>query len=298
MENQLSLFNDCGSYDIESQIKRSKEIYARAVLDYKPYATVLMLSGGRDSVSALVMCQILGIKPDYVIHGITGTGLKEVLDYVKYLDNCTGFKFHYANAGNSYQEYVLRNGFMGLGLKSHAVSYHLLKNQPFSKAISILIRQKKHNRKVLLLNGARRNESIRRKKTMLSPFRVQRSNVWVNIINDLLNEQTTELIEGSGKKVNPVYKVLCKSGECLCGTLCKREEELSALKHAYRYKYDEIISLENAVLKKGLPWGWGQKKPAEHNSYNRGSLELFPPACASCTAIYSEENQPQKTLII
>ena len=62
-------------------IKGSKEIYDRAVADFKPQAIVMMLSGGDDSTTAYAVARELGIKFDAVIHGNTRTGIPETSEF-------------------------------------------------------------------------------------------------------------------------------------------------------------------------------------------------------------------------
>ena len=54
-------------------LERSQEIVRGAVADYKPYATVMMFSGGRDSMLAYQVAKQLGVQIDFVLHGNTRT---------------------------------------------------------------------------------------------------------------------------------------------------------------------------------------------------------------------------------
>ena len=172
---------------IDEKILLSKEIINKAIADYKPYAIVLMLSGGDDSMTALSVAKYLNIPFTHIMHGVTGTGIKETYDFVKTVVNKEDAIYLEANAGDAYINYVMRKGFFGSGMQAHSYSYHVLKIQHFRKAVSHHIRQNKRGRNILFVNGARRSESENRMKTMQSPYKLdpaQNRNIWVNIIND------------------------------------------------------------------------------------------------------------------
>src|SRR6478736_5964417 len=137
-------------------IESSREIFNKAVLDYQPYAIGLMLSGGDDSMTALHVCKQLDIKLDFIMHGVTGTGIKQTHEFVLSVVSKEKAKYIEANAGTAFEDYVLRKGFFGVGEDAHTMSYHVLKWTAFRREISQNIRHRKRNRKILLINGARR----------------------------------------------------------------------------------------------------------------------------------------------
>jgi len=128
---------------IEEKIISSKEIIDRAISEYKPYAIVLMLSGGDDSLTALAVAKYLNVPITHIMHGITGTGIKETTDFVRKI--CADEKSIYleSNAGTSYQDYVFRKGFFGVGNNAHNFSYRILKYNHFGKCVSANIRHGK-----------------------------------------------------------------------------------------------------------------------------------------------------------
>jgi len=56
---------------MDDLLKESKEIFEKAVSDFNPYAIVVMVSGGDDSLTTLAVAKHIGIKVDFVIHGNT-----------------------------------------------------------------------------------------------------------------------------------------------------------------------------------------------------------------------------------
>jgi len=165
-------------------LEESKDIVCKAIVEVNPYAIVLMLSGGDDSITALQVALMLGVKIDFVIHGVTGTGLPEVKQYVRETCNRLGFKLLEADAGTAYEDYVMRKGFFGKGTDAHKFSYHILKVNPFDTVISRYIRKGVAGRKIMLLNGVRVEESDNRADNFGdNPYRWQKNNYWVNIIH-------------------------------------------------------------------------------------------------------------------
>lgn len=264
-----------------------KQIIDKAIADYKPRAIVLMLSGGDDSLAAYVMCKLLGVNIDYVIHGWTRTGIKETTDFAIKTAEQMGDPYLIADAGTSYVDYVMRKGFFGFGIAAHAYSYHILKWTHFRRVVSVNIRKRRRNFPILFINGARRNESENRKKTMKDPIRVDGNNIWVNIINEFSNHQTVNLIEGNGICRNPVSVKLCRSGECLCGTMQTDGDYLEA-KYFFPTWGEQMDELRKEVTKKH-GWDWGQQIPKHIPMERKGQLNMFKefqPMCTDCKKVF------------
>jgi len=266
-------------------IKFSKELIKKAIAEYDPYAIVMMLSGGDDSLTAYHVAKELGVKIDMVIHGVTGTGLNLTREFVHYEVNRLGDKLAEANAGDAYEKYVLRKGFFGRGTTAHSYAYHILKAEHFRKAISRNIRKGKRGRKILFLNGARRKESNRRMVTMKEPIKENGNDVWVNIINEMTKPETLDYLKGNGICRNPVSVKMCKSGECMCGTTQKPESRAEAKAIDPEWG-DWIDGLEREVLKK-FPWRWGEDVPKSWTYEKHGQGRLFDydfrPMCVDCS---------------
>jgi 3'-phosphoadenosine 5'-phosphosulfate sulfotransferase (PAPS reductase)/FAD synthetase len=266
-----------------SKIESSREIVARAISEYKPYAIVLMLSGGDDSMTALHVAKEIGVNIDFIMHGVTGTGIEEthkfVLDVVRKQDA----KYLEANAGSVYTDYVLRKGFFGVGLDAHSFTYHLLKWTHFRRTVSQNIRHKKRNRNILFINGARRLESENRKITMINPIKTVggKSNVWVNVINEWNNHDTVDYLESNGIERNPVSKVLCRSGECMCGSMQSMGDGIEAASMFPEWgKWWR--ELRQAVRDKGFTWDWSEPMTKGLVMEMKGQTNLFQPMCSGC----------------
>jgi 3'-phosphoadenosine 5'-phosphosulfate sulfotransferase (PAPS reductase)/FAD synthetase len=266
-------------------LQHSLEIYNQAVADYQPYATVLMLSGGNDSVAAAEVTKALGIPVNFVLHGITGTGIPATLDFVRRVGPGYGTHYIEANAGGAYEQYVLRKGFFGTDRTGHTYAYHILKHRRFGAAISKHIRQRRRRRKVLLLNGARLSESENRRKNLAEPIepdRQNQSNVWVSLIHSWSKADRDNFLDSTNAMRNPVTQKLCRSGECMCGTMQSKGDRVEA---AYYYPEwgDWLDNLEQRVKGRGFDWGWGENMPKEVKpSCQLPLFADFQPACTSC----------------
>jgi len=260
-------------------IKDSLEIIRQAQLDYQPYATIAMFSGGTDSLAALHVALRLGVQIDYVMHVHTGTGIPQTLEYVRNYAKNSGIPYLEPTASNAYEEYVLRKGFFGKGERSHTFAYHILKHKRLRASLA-QIRQRKRNRNILLINGGRRQESQNRMMTMKEPIKADGSNVWVNIINEWTKSDVMDFIHDEKLSVNPVSALLHRSGECMCGTMQSHEERREAA-----FWFPEwgawLDDLERRVLEAGWWWRWGDPTPESLKWIKAGQMQ-FQPLCAGC----------------
>lgn len=273
-------------------LEQSKEIIEKAIADFKPAAIVMMLSGGDDSMTAYHVAKELGIKFDLVIHGNTRTGISLTTEFVIKEAERMKDKLLIADAGTSYEDYVLRKGFFGKGNDAHTYSYHVLKIEHFRKIVSQKLRKRKRNFPILFINGARRKESENRMKTMAVPYKLdpsQPNNIWVNIINEFEKHECLNYLEGNGIKRNPVSVNLCRSGECMCGTMQSQGDREEA-----SFFYPEwgkwLNELEKEVMKK-FPWSWNDNINKYHLMERDGQLNMFnefQPMCTGCKVQYEK----------
>lgn len=269
---------------MEQLFHNSKEIIDESIKTYKPYAIVMMFSGGNDSLCALRVCELLNVPITHIMHGITGTGLTETTDFARKIASQTKYVYIEPNAENKYEEYILRKGFFGIGEIAHSYAYHILKREHFSKSLSKHIRQNKRGRNILLLNGARHQESQRRKRTKKHPIRKDGSNIWVNVIHNWTALERNIFLESY--ETNPVYDIIHKSGECLCGTMQHPfEETRKEITYWFPYWGEKIEKLEKAACEKGFCWKWGEDIPRwvkVAKKLQKIGMDDFTPMCSSC----------------
>lgn len=264
---------------IEAKIAESAEIVRRAVDQFNPTHIVSMVSGGKDSAASDQVARELGIKIDLVVHGNTRCGIPETSQFVRDHYGKLDSDFIEADAGTAYEDYVLRKGFFGMGLGAHAFAYRVLKAQPFRKAISKAIRQGKRGVRILLLNGARQDESENRKKH-LQEWRQDPAapgNIWTSLIHGWSQDERDQYLKSRGTPINPVAEQLCRSGECMCGTMQTKAEraEASALYPEWGRWLDSLEA--EAVERHGF--GWGDQFPRARIT---GQGDLFQPMCVGC----------------
>lgn len=254
---------------------------------YQPYAYVLLLSGGNDSMASHAMCKKLGIPVDFTFHLHTGCGIEETTDFVRSIDHLG--RFEVLSAGSKYKERVLSRGFFGKGRAAHNMAFHVLKKTPLVRGISAHIRKRKRNRRVVLINGARKQESQNRMEH-LEPIKIEGSNIWFNIMHYMDNKLPLAYMDSEGIRQNPVSAQLCRSGECMCGTTQSLEERIEAAYH-YPAWGKWIDNLDKLALKNnGTQWGkatpkelFKDKAPANHTplcqacevAHNPNQLSLF-----------------------
>lgn len=254
-------------------LENAAAILRDLIEEVAPRFIISMVSGGRDSAASDAVVRECGIKVDAVIHGNTRTGIQATTAWVQE---------HYdplvADAGTAYEDYIFRKGFFGKGQAAHGFSYRVLKATPFRKVISREFRQRRRGVRILLINGARKDESANR-KAHLQIMRADPAapgNIWVNPIHNWSQDDRDNYLDSRSIPINPVAKALCKSGECMCGTTQSRAERVEA-----SVLYPEwgrwIDSLE-AEARRRHGFGWGEPFPRAR----RGQGDLFQPMCEDC----------------
>lgn len=265
---------------IERQpIADSAQILQSAIDEVDPHYVVSMVSGGKDSAASHAVAKELGIKIDLVIHGNTRCGIPETSRFVEATYGSGDHDFAVADAGTAYEDYVLRKGFFGVGFGAHGFAYRVLKATPFRKIVSAKLRKRRRNIRIVLINGARQDESENRKRNL----KVMRAdpaapgNIWVNAIHNWSQDDRDEYLESRQVPINPVAKTLCRSGECMCGTMQSKAErvEAAAIYPEWGHWLSELE--EEAVRLHGFGWGDQFPKPA-----NPRQGDLFQPMCLSC----------------
>ena len=274
---------------MDDLILESKDIFEKAMADFKPDAVCVMVSGGDDSMTTLTLALKLGIKVDFIIHGNTGTGLPQATEFARGLQERTGVPYIEADAGLKYETYVRRKGFFGTGGQAHSFAYHILKADNFRKVISKYIRKRRRGVNVLLLNGVRLEESKNRMDNFAnSVYRrdpASRGNIWVNIIQNWERSDCLDFLADEKIERSPVSLELGRSGECMCGTMQNRLARQQASEFCPKWgKW--LDNLEKEVMK-DFPWQWGQSAPKGwHDGVRHLPLfnEDFQPACVGCKA--------------
>ncbi len=230
------------------QFENSLKIFKDAVDQFAPTHIVSMVSGGKDSAASDAVARQLGIKIDFCLHGNTRCGIPETSQFCRENYGALG-DFVEADAGTTYESRVMRKGHYGVGRDAHNHAYRELKVTWFRKAISHAIRKGQRGVRVLLLNGARKDESENRKKNLkiTRPDPASPGNLWV------------KFLDANNVPINPVAKALCRSGECMCGTMQSKAEFLEAA-HLYP-EWGKYMNDLNCAAKAKHGFGWGDNYP-------------------------------------
>lgn len=265
--------------DIERKIAKSADIVRRAVDEFNPTHIVSMVSGGKDSAASDQVARELGLKIDLVVHGNTRCGIPQTSQFVRDTYGSMS-ELVEADAGTAYEDYVLRKGFFGKGIGAHAFAYRVLKAQPFRKAISKAIRQGQRGVRILLLNGARQDESENRQKN-LKEWRQDPAapgNIWTSLIHGWSQDERDAYLKSRGTPINPVAEQLCRSGECMCGTMQTKAERAEAA--ALYPEWGRWLDGLEAEVRDRHGFGWGDQFPKERVT---GQGDLFQPMCVGCS---------------
>jgi len=266
---------------LTSAMELSAQRIERSIREIQPTHVVGTVSGGRDSAAEIELARDMGIKLDLILHCRTGTGIPETTEHVVDYYGNLGPDFVMADAGDAYEEYVMRKGFFGVGRDAHNYAYRILKATPMRKAISREIRKGRRGVRILLLNGARASESDNRAKNLKETRRDPASpgNTWVNIIHDWTAADRDQYLRIRDVPINPVAIQLCRSGECMCGTMQNQRmrDEAAAIYPEWGCMINELE--RRARAKHG--WGWGEPMPRPADPRQ---IDLFQPACAGCAS--------------
>lgn len=261
---------------LESAMQLSAERIERVMAEAQPTHIIATVSGGRDSAAEVALALDMGVKIDLILHCRTGTGIPETTEHVVDYYGSLGPDFVMADAGDAYEAYVMRKGFFGIGRQAHNFSYRILKAGPMRAAISRNIRKGKRGVRTLLLNGARSLESDNRRKN-LPETRMDKGNLWVNIIHDWSAGDRDRYLRLRDVPINPVAIQLCRSGECMCGTMQTAGDRLEAAA-VYPEWGAWLNDLERrAKAKHG--WGWSELMPKPSDPRQ---TDMFQPMCAGC----------------
>jgi len=262
-------------------VASSARILKEAVERFSPTHVVSMVSGGKDSAASDQVARELGAQIDFVMHGNTRCGIPQTTEFVRAHYGALG-DYVEADAGSAYEDYVLRKGFFGMGIGAHGFAYRVLKATPFRKSISKHIRQGKRDVRVLLLNGARKDESENREKH-LEVFRqdpASPGNIWVNLIHDWDQQGRDDYLRSRATCINPVAIQLCRSGECMCGTMQTKQErgEAAAIYPEWGKRLNEL----ETEARRLHGFGWGEPFPKPVDTRQMGLFDDFQPMCKDC----------------
>ena len=164
-----------------------------------------------------------------------------------------------------YEAIVLANGFPGPS--QHQKMYAMLKE----RCVRVMGRQ--HLGTIMLISGAREQESVRRMGKG-QVIKEDGRKVWINPIWDWSKSQCSKALTAAGFKRNKTALRFGRSGQCLCGAYAERGE-LTALEFADPVRAAEIRDLERRVRANGFPWGCDPGPPGWWKEKNQGQTFML-----------------------
>jgi 3'-phosphoadenosine 5'-phosphosulfate sulfotransferase (PAPS reductase)/FAD synthetase len=285
------------------------ETISEACDRYSASKVFALFSGGDDSLAAL---RVAVEHPHFVaaVHCNTGIGVEATRDFVR--ETCRKLRcrlIEYKATENTradgtpdplvYEQMVMEYGFPGPTKFGHGKMYNRLKE----RGIRRLLRDHTDgDENIVLASGCRSDESVRR---MGTATRIQQGQVdkngnvtdkrriWVNHIHDWTKTDTLKFRESCGLERNPVAKLICKSGECLCGGFGNEGELEELCMHDLTRPVGKyLLELERRVIDAGFPWRWHERPPQWWLESQRGQGFLFEmskyakpgPMCHGCEA--------------
>lgn len=252
-----------------------------AYMKHEPVAIFLMFSGGHDSLTATHFGATWASKHGYpfkVAHINTGIGIGETRLFVREMCERQGWPLVELKpkAEHAYARLVRQYGFPGPA--GHPFMYRRLKERQVER----LVREAKTKRsdRVMLITGARRQESVRRMGHADFQKRIG-AQVWCAPLEQWSKADCNDYIAEQGLRRNEVVDTLHMSGECLCGAYA-RKDEMQELELWFPSAAERIHALEREVEAAGQAsciWGYAARYT---NEVNRAQEHLFSPLCVGC----------------
>lgn len=275
--------------DYSDKLKWSQELWERVQKDYSPYAVLVGLTTGGDSLLAF-----------HIARGLTNIDVaftcNTTIGAIETLHNCQKVceKYHtkwickappYGEKKeneDTYFELVKQHGFPGKTKTAHKWMYRYLKDHTIQSIVSS-IKQRKW-RPIVIISGARRHESIRRFGTS-KDITVQNGVIWVNIINEWTDSECHAFSVDNkiDSQRSIISQIMGISGECFCGTYAQKNE-LSEIKIASPSTYNKIIFIQNWLRENtNMTWGWEESPPKRWTLEKQGQTNMFSPQMLMCS---------------
>lgn len=265
---------------VEQLESSALEVLDRAYYKHGAYKMAPLFSGGHDSLCACYLASQHRGFAGVVHHIDTGIGARYTREFVERVCSKFGWQLKVWKSLDTYEKLIRGFGFPGPG--AHYLSYIMLKERC---VVSIT----KGKNKVMLVNGARSQESTRRmgnvaaiqvgdvrtnKKTG-ETRRINLKRIWTAPCHDWSKAEQQHYMDECGLPINKLKLALGMSGECFCGAFAS-PGELDRIRQFAPDVAAEIDRLAAIAAQHGKPCRWGER-PA-------GKIEVAEtgPLCTSC----------------
>lgn len=277
--------------DYTDKLLWSKELAERIKRDYNPYAVLVGFTSGGDSNVALKLATMFFKVDAAFTCNTTIAAIETLQNCEKVVTETYGLK-HICRMPpydglkqdpDTYFKLCKRHGFPGPTETSHKHTYWWLKDHTVSAIVSIF-RQKKRNRTIVIVCGARKYESVRRMGNS-KDINIVGNTIWVNICNEWTDSETHAF--SVDNKIDalrsPVSQIMGMSGECFCGCFAPKGE-LGELKFASPTTHEKIQFIKKWLWENSKHlWGWGERKPKNIKQEAMGQFNMFSPQMMFCS---------------
>jgi hypothetical protein len=282
----------------EEKLRWSAELADRVKKDFDPYATIVAYTSGGDSNVALKLATMFFNVDAAFTCDTTIGAIETMMNCEKVATRHYGLKYiseapRYGGISdnkNTYFEVVKRNGFPGKTSTAHSWMYKWLKAHTIEHICS-LFRQRKRNRKIIIICGARRHESVRRMGTS-QDITIMDSNVFVNICNDWTDSEMYAFSDDFNLQNlrSPISIGMGISGECFCGSYSSKGE-LNEIKYHSPSTFKKIMDITKFLNEETqFLWDWESgpvtqrdAKKAEKQKLKESQITLFNPNMLFCS---------------
>lgn len=270
-ESRADRAGDWKTKPFNSLAAEARSIIDEAVKSYGPAHLFAGFSGGKDSI---VVADILSEHSQFsgCFHANTGIGIEETREFVRKVCRDRGWPLVEIRAkedcGQDYEQLVCQHGFPGPA--HHYKMYQRLKERP----LRALKKRYPRKERILLATGIRRAESRRRMGKQDAITKENRV-IWVNPIISWSGPDRDQYIYSRKLPVSRASRLLCMSGECLCGAFA-RPNEKEEIRLWFPRTAEYLDSLEEKVRAAGWDWPWGTRPTKATDVKPTG------PFCYSC----------------
>ncbi len=248
-----------------------------AVTLHAPSHVFALFSGGHDSLCSTALA---AKHPAFTaaVHINTGIGIEETRTFVR--DTCADQGWPLIEMhpdAKTFYDLVVEKG-LGAGPKAHNTNYYWLKQRQVRR----LVREHKQHPKdrIGLVTGIRTAESERRMNSVMAqPVHRIGAQVWVNPILDWRKRDCMDFMEREGLRENEVVVRCHRSGECLCGALANRANDLPDIELWYPKAAEAIRAYEHLARAHGhIEDVWARRL----RNVSRQQLRFDHPLCIGC----------------
>lgn len=237
-----------GEWSVNEAVAECHDIIQEAIIGYDPLAIYALFSGGTDSSAMLDVSQryIKG-----VLFVDTTCGIEATKDFVITECGRREIPLFIERPSKDYWTIVRERGFFGP--KDHPYAYRLLKKD----AIRRFKKRMHPGETIMFFTGMRSSESQRR-MAHGAKDRLEEGIWWVNPIRHWSQAEKEEYLEREGIPINPVSKVLGKSGECNCGCFAVGPVDKEVIRGLDPHLAGLIDETERVLEAEGSPYSkWG-----------------------------------------